>query len=116
MKGNPDKPAPPAKVAARLRRIGLIVLLFGVCGAGAIYWHGRKPQVAADAPEGRVTADDSKQIARNAQLLYGKTAWALMGLFDDLTQPTGLAVLIVTVAAAGSFACFHLARVAEERG
>lgn len=115
MNGIPEQPSPLRK-ASRLRRIGLVVLLLGFICAGGVYWQGHKSAVPPDDSDSRVTVDDSKRIAHNGQLLYGKTAWALMGLLDDLMRPTGLAILIATASSVGSFACFHLARVAEERG
>ena len=107
---------PPRRVAGRWRRIGLIILLVGLAGAGGLWWQGqRAAPPALDDTSGQVMLDDSKRIARNNQLLYGKTASSLMGLYEDMTSPSSLALLVAAASVLGSFACFHLARLTEER-
>jgi hypothetical protein len=117
MNGQPELPHSVRRTVVRLRRVGLLILVLGLVGAGALRWFAR-PAVVTGGDDGsvRLNADNTKIVARNQQLLYGKTAYNLMGLLDDLKQPGALAVMLVLFSASGCFICFHLARVREEGG
>jgi hypothetical protein len=117
MSAPPELPHSVRRTVARLRRIGLLILVLGLVGAGALRWFTRPaPATVGDADTVPLNTDNTKIVARNQQLLYGKTAYNLMGLLDDLKQPGALTVMLVVFSVTGCFVCFHLARVREENG
>ena len=82
-----DKNADPhssSKRAARLRVIGIIVLLLGLGSAGVVYWLGtRSPDVMDDLS----MVGYNKAQMRQMGMLYGKMGPVIEEWFDDLKQP-----------------------------
>ena len=94
--------------AARLRMIGVIVLLLGIGGAGAIYWLGtRSPDVSDDLS----MVGYNKAQTRQMGMLYGKMGPVIEEWFDDLKQPGTQAEIIVGVSILATAGCFYFARL-----
>ena len=108
-----DKTADPhssSRRAARLRLIGIIVLLLGIGGAGVVYWLGtRSPDVMDDLS----MVGYNKAQTRQMGMLYGKMGPAVEQFFDDLNQPGTQAEIIVAVSILVAAGCFYFARLLD---
>jgi flagellar basal body-associated protein FliL len=106
-----DKTADPhssSKRAARLRLIGIIVLLLGIGGAGVVYWLGtRSPDVSDDLS----MVGYNKARTRQMGMLYGKMGPVIEEWSDDLKQPGTQAKIIVGVSILAAAGCFYFARL-----
>jgi flagellar basal body-associated protein FliL len=97
-----------SKRAARLRLIGIIVLLLGISSAGAVYWLGtRSPDVSDDLS----MVGYNKAQTRQMGMLYGKMGPVIEEWFDDLKQPGTQAEIIVAVSILIAAGCFYFARL-----
>ena len=97
-----------SKRAARLRLIGIIVLLLGIGGAGVVYWLGtRSPDVMDDLS----MVGYNKARTRQMGMLYGKMGPVIEEWFDDLKQPGTQAEIIVVVSILTAAGCFYFARL-----
>ncbi len=97
-----------SKRAARLRMIGIIVLLLGIGGAGAVYWlETRSPDVSDDLS----MVGYNKAQTRQMGMLYGKMGPVIEEWFDDLKQPGTQAEIIVVVSILIAAGCFYFARL-----
>ena len=109
---NDEKTSPDSssKRAARLRMIGVIVLLLGIGSAGLVYWLGtRSPDVMDDLS----MVGFNKARTRQMGMLYGKMGPVIEGWFDDLKQPGTQASIIVMVSALVAGGCFYFARLLD---
>jgi flagellar basal body-associated protein FliL len=109
---NDEKTSPDSssKRAARLRMIGVIVLLLGIGSAGLVYWLGtRSPDVMDDLS----MVGFNKARTRQMGMLYGKMGPVIEGWFDDLTQPGTQAEIIVVVSMLIAAGCFYFARLLD---
>ena len=106
-----DKNADPhssSKRAARLRVIGIIVLLLGLGSAGVVYWLGtRSPDVMDDLS----MVGYNKAQMRQMGMLYGKMGPVIEEWFDDLKQPGTQAEIIVVVSILVAAGFFYFARL-----
>jgi hypothetical protein len=106
----PD-PDPSRKLRARLRQIGVVVLLLGIGSAGIVYWIGIR---SADSTEDPLLAGyseaQSRAESRQMGLLYGKSGVLIDDLCDDLKRPGTQAAIIAGVSALIAAGCFYLAR------
>jgi flagellar basal body-associated protein FliL len=106
-----DEPADPhssCQGAARLRLIGIIVLLLGIGGAGVVYWLGtRAPDVSDDLS----MVGYNKAQTRQMGMLYGKMGPVIEEWCDDLKQPGTQAKIIVVVSMLIAAGCFYFARL-----
>jgi flagellar basal body-associated protein FliL len=99
---------PSSKRAARLRLIGIIVLLLGIGSAGVVYWLGtRAPDVSDDLS----MVGYNKAQTRQMGMLYGKMGPAIEEWFDDLKQPGTQVEIIVTISILIAAGCFYFARL-----
>jgi hypothetical protein len=92
---------------ARLRIIGVIVLLLGIGSAGAVYWIRTR---SADLNDDPSMAGYYKIQSRQMGMLYGNMGLLIQDLLDDLKRPGTQAIIIIVVATIVSFGCFHFAR------
>ena len=109
---NDEKTSPDSssKRAARLRMIGVIVLLLGIGGAGLVYWLGtRSPNVMDDLS----MVGFNKARTRQMGMLYGKMGPVIEEWFDDLKQPGTQAEIIVVVSTLIAAGCFYFARLLD---
>ena len=101
-------PRSSSKKSARLRMIGIIMLLLGIGGAGVVYWLGtRSPDVMDDLS----MVGYNKAQTRQMGMLYGKMGPVIEEWFDDLKQPGTQAEIIVVVSILVAACCFYFARL-----
>ena len=93
---------------ARLRMIGIIVLLLGISGAGAVYWLGTR---SADVSDDLSMVGYNKVRTRQMGMLYGKMGPVIEEWFDDLKQPGTQAEIIVAISILMAAGCFYFARL-----
>jgi hypothetical protein len=98
---------------ARLRAIGVLVLLLGLGGAGAVYWTGAAPSDLSDDPS---TARAYKTESRDTEINFGKMGLLLNDWMDDLKRPGTQAALIAITSILISAGCFYFARWPEQDG
>ncbi len=102
-----NSPVSSSKRAARLRMIGIIVLVLGIAGAGIVYWLGtRSPNVMDDFS---MVGFDRAQKRQMGQL-YGKMGLVVEQFSDDLKQPGTQAQIIAVVSILVAAGCFYVAR------
>jgi flagellar basal body-associated protein FliL len=109
---NDEKISPDSssKRAARLRMIGIIVLLLGIGGAGMVYWLGTR---SSDVMDDLSMVGFNKARTRQMGMLYGKMGPVIEGWFDDLKQPGSQATIIVVVSTLIAAGCFYFARLLD---
>ncbi len=102
---------PPRPQAKRLRVIGVVVLVLGLLGAGAVYWirtHSGEPT------EDELLAGNARAESHQMGLLYGKMGLLTQELSDDLKQPGTQALLIAAVSILIAAGCFYFARLEDD--
>jgi flagellar basal body-associated protein FliL len=103
-------PAPSGRKPARLRTIGLLILLLGLAAAAVVYWTGAPPPSYADDPD---TARAYKTESRNLEINFGKLGLLANDLLTELQHPGAQALLIATVSILAAAGCFYVARLME---
>jgi hypothetical protein len=99
-----------ASRAARLRTIGIIVLVLGLGSAGMVYWLGtRSPDVMDDLS----MLGFNKARTRQMGMLYGKMGPVSEEWFDDLKQPGTQAIIIIAASTLIAAGCFYFARLLD---
>ena len=97
--------------SARLRMIGVIVLVLGIAGAGIVYWLGtRSPDVSDDLS----MVGYNKAQTRQMEQLYGKSGLLIEEWLDDLKQPGTQAAIIAAVSIVVAAGCFYFARLSDD--
>jgi uncharacterized protein YjeT (DUF2065 family) len=107
---NPEPPAAPESLhqeKARLRKIGLIVLIAGLCGTGLVYWIGNRPEDPALADYRQAEA---RAETRQMEMLYGTSGDVMQKLVTAMKKPRNQALAIIGLTALISGACFYLGR------
>jgi len=94
--------------SARLRFLGVSLLLLGMAAAAVVYW-GRSPELPDDAS----TVGFYKSSSRQMGVMYGQFGILIDDLYADLKRPGVQATIILAVATFAMFACFYLARLFE---
>jgi len=103
-----NNPVSSPKRSARLRMIGIIVLLLGIGGASVVYWLGtRSPDVSDDLS----MVGYNRARTRQMGMLYGKMGPVIEKWGDDLKQPGTQAEIIVAVSILSAVGCFYFARL-----
>ena len=109
-----DEPADPqssCQGAARLRLIGIIVLVLGLGSAAVVYWLGtRSPDVRDDLS----MVGYNKAQTRQMGMLYGKMGLLIEDWVNDLKQPGTQAMLIASGSILIAFGCFYFARLLDD--
>ncbi|MGO9586937.1 MAG: hypothetical protein ACLP2Y_12145 [Limisphaerales bacterium] len=101
-------PRSSSRRSARLRILGIVVLVLGLGSAGVVYWLGtRSPDVSDDLS----MVGYNKAQARQMGMLYGKMGPVIEEWFNDLQQPGTQAEIIVVVSILISAGCFYFARL-----
>lgn len=99
-------PQAPSRLSARLRLIGLLVLLLGLGGAGLVHWQGtRSPDLADDPAMLRY----NKAATRQMGLLFGKSGVMTDELLEALKRPRVQAGILAVLSALVALACFGFA-------
>ena len=96
---------------ARLRTIGVVVLLLGIGGAALVYWLGTRSPDLADNP---LMAGMAKVEARQMTNLYGKSGLVMLDFLDNLSRPGTQATIIVAISTLIAFGCFYFARTSDD--
>jgi hypothetical protein len=105
----PDPDASSRK-RARLRFIGVLMLLLGMGGASLVYWLGTRSGDPANDP---TLVGYDRAESRQMGVLYGKMGLLIEDLTEDLKRPRTQAILIATVAAFVAAGCFYFARLPD---
>ena len=104
---NPDS---LSKQSARLRIIGVIVLLLGIGSACIVYWIGIRSADLSDDPS---MARDNIAASRQMGILYGKMGLLIEDWSDELKRPGTQAIIIVGAATLVALGCFYFARLLD---
>ncbi len=100
----------PSRRSARLRMIGLTVLILGLGSAGLVYWLGtRSPDVSDDLS----MLGFNRARTRQMGMLYGKMGPVIEEWSDDLKRPGTQAEIIVVSSILAAAGCFYFARLLE---
>jgi hypothetical protein len=92
---------------ARLRKIGLIILLVGLCCAGLVYWIGNRPE---DPALTEYQQSEERNARRQMESLYGTSGDVMHKLMDAMKRPGHQALAIIVLTAVVSSVCFYLGR------
>ncbi len=92
---------------ARLRLIGLVILVVGLVAAGIVYWRGNR---AEDARLAEYEQSQARAESRQMQMLYGTSGGLLQDFLDALKQPGNQALTVAGITVVISAACFYLGR------
>lgn len=92
---------------ARLKKVGVIILLLGLVSAGLLYWIRARPE---DPALEQYRQDQSRAVSRQMQMLYGTSGNVMEDFVTALKRPGIQAIIIIVVTAVISGACFYLAR------
>ena len=94
---------------ARLRLIGLVILVLGLAAAGIVYWHGTRAQ-EADLQMQEYQQSQARAESRQMQMLYGTSGGLLQDFFDSMKQPGNQAMVIAGTSIVIAAICFYLGR------
>ena len=106
-----------------LNLLGIVVLVFGIGGAGILYWTGksrspgqamnRETTVENGWKDSTLSPDDTKGSFRDAELLYGKVGALIVSFWRRCEQffsnPASGAAVIGLISAVLAFLCFLMA-------
>jgi hypothetical protein len=106
-----DGDIPPRQQPKRLRVIGVVVLVLGLCSAGAVYWIRTHP---GEPTEDELLAGNARAESRQMEILYGKMGLLTQELSDDLKQPGTEAFIIATISILIATGCFYFARLEDD--
>lgn len=105
---------PKENQVARLRRIGLIVLIAGTVIGGLIYL---LVPSEAQPDENTLASQYYKRDERAAQGLWGNGGSAVLWLTRSLKQPGTYSVIVIAASAIFALICFYLAsRATQQQG
>jgi len=89
---------------------GIIVLVLGMAGAGAVYWLGmRSANLNNDPSMQGFKRAEQRQMGQ----LYGKSGLLIEEWSDDLKQPGIQAVLVMITSVLVAGGCFYFARLLD---
>jgi hypothetical protein len=103
----------PQTPAAKLRRIGLIVLVAGLAIGGLLYLLAPKPNSPEDDPA-LAGYYDKQDLAR--QQMYGKSTAFVLNALESLKHLRTYSGIVIAGSVVVSFICFYLARDAYDGG
>ncbi len=92
---------------ARLRKIGLVILLVGLCSAGLVYWIGKSREDPALA---QYRETEARAETRQMEQLYGTSGDVMQKLLTGMRRPRNQALTIVFATVLFSAGCFYLGR------
>ena len=107
------RPSHPQTPAAKLRRMGLIVLVAGLVTSGLIYLLAPEPSSPEDVPE-LAGYYDKQGLAR--QQMYGKPTAFVLSALESLKHLRTYSGIVIAGSVVVSFICFYLARDAYDGG
>ena len=92
---------------ARLRKIGLVILLLGLVSAGLLYWIRNRPEDPALA---EYRQSEERNARYQMEKLYGTSGDVTHKLLDAMERPGNQALAIIALTALVSGLCFYLGR------
>ena len=98
--------------SARLKTVGVFVLLLGLASAGLVYWTSAPPQ---DLSDDMPTARTSKKAARAVEVNFGQMGLVMNDLWEDLQDPGTQALIIMGASILVASGCFYFARLQPRR-
>jgi hypothetical protein len=96
---------------ARLRLIGIFILVLGLSIAGLVYWRGTR---AEDARVEQYEQAQARAESRQMQMLYGTPGGLMEDLLTALKHPRNQALLIIAISGLIAGGCFYLSRPLPE--
>jgi hypothetical protein len=111
---NPESPSNPDSLhheKARLRKIGLLILIAGVCAAGLVYWIGNRPEDPALAD---YRQSEARAETRQMESLYGTSGDVIQKVMTGMRRPRNQAIAVIAITVAVSGVCFYLGRPFHE--
>jgi hypothetical protein len=96
---------------ARLRKIGLIVLIAGLACAGLVYWIGNRPEDPALA---EYRQSEERNATRQMETLYGTSGDVMHKLMNAMKRPGNQALAVIALTGLVSGVCFYLGRPFSE--
>lgn len=120
MNNNTAIPHDSSRLRARLRGIGVIVLLLGLTAAGVVYWmgtHGPEGPEGIDGTDERLLAGPSRAERHQVGLLYGKFGLRILDMMNGLkrhgTQAVIVAAALILIAGLIAGGCVYIAHVMD---
>lgn len=98
---------------ARLRKIGLSILLAGLGCAGLVYWMGNRPEDPALA---EFRQSEERSASRQMESLYGTSGDVMHKFMNAMSRPGNQALAIIALTAVVSGVCFYLGRPISDDG
>jgi hypothetical protein len=96
---------------ARLRVIGMVILVVAVVASGLVYWLGTRAENAGvDQYQDAVARSQSRQM----QMLYGTSGGIVNDISNGLKHPGNQALLILAIGGIIAAGCFYLGRPLHE--
>ena len=92
---------------ARLRWIGVIVLLIGFSSACLVYWAGNRSE---DARLEQYREAQTRAESRQMQMLYGTSGGVMEDFLNSLKRPANQALVIGVITCLIAAGCFYLGR------
>ena len=106
-------PRSSSKRSARLKVIGVGVLLLGISSACLVYWMGtRSPDLSDDLSMVGFNRAEQRQMGQ----LYGKMGLLIEDWTNDLKRPGTQATLIASASILIALGCFYFARLSDDAG
>lgn len=96
---------------ARLRLIGIFILVLGISIAGLVYWRGTRAQ---DARVEQYEQAQTRAETRQMQMLYGTSGGLMEDFLTALKRPGNQALLIIAISSLVAGGCFYLSRPLPE--
>ena len=109
----PESSQDELRLARRLRKIGVAVLVLGALFAGVVFWHGRESTRLAEDPS---MDRFNKANQRQMELMYGKMGTVTEDLAQQLKRPATQAAIIAIGSVLVAVGCFYFARLASYQG
>lgn len=110
MNSSAPEPDSSGKRRGRLRMAGVLILLLGLGGAGAVYWTGTPPEDWSSDP---ATARAYKTEARNIEINFGKAGLMMNDFMAELDRPGVQAGAIAALSILAASGCFWFAHWLE---
>ena len=97
---------------ARLRLIGVIILILGLSIAGIVYWRGNNR--TQDARMEQYEQSQARAESRQMQMLYGTSGGLTEDFLTALKRPANQALVILAITSILAGGCFYLSRPLPE--
>jgi hypothetical protein len=106
-------PSSPKHRATTINALGLLILLLGMGSAWFVFQGGEKAlrhSEATDWQDDTLSARDSKLARYQLEKQIGPVGVLMANLWEDMTQPGAVALLILVASTAAACGCFLVSR------